>query len=140
MSETTNSGEGQERPKIEWAPEVPMLHRRLVESGLFDVIPQEEKYRTGDVVVSRQSDKIYQVFEQEGDNLVIGYDTEEEQVRRTVPKGDIRGINGYAQKMYQMAEPTTEIQVDRRGHAQIKRQIPNRPEPPFPGNTGPSKN
>lgn len=54
---------------------------------------------------------------------VILNTTEEEQVRKTFPKGDIRGINGYAQKMYQMAEPTAEIQMDRQEHALIKRQV-----------------
>ena len=139
MSETPK-GEGQERPKIEWEPDVPMLHRKLVESGLFDVIPQEEEYRTGDAVLSRYSDKIYQIYEQEGDNLTVGFDTEEEQARKTFPKGDVRGINGYAQKIYQMAEPTTEIQIDKKGHALIKCQIPKGPKPPFPGNSGFSSN
>lgn len=140
MPEEANPGKEPERPKIEWDPQVSLLHRRLVESGLFDVIPQETEYRAGDVVLSRLSDKIYQVYGEDQGNLVVGYDTNEEHVRKVFPKSDIRGINGYAQKMYQMAEPMTEIQIDRHGHALIKRQLPARPRPPFPGNPGPSKN
>lgn len=121
-----------ERPPIEWDESVPMIHRKAVEAGLFDRIAQPEKYESGEVVVSRYSDKIYQVYEEQGDNITVGYDTETEQVRKTLPKGDIRGINRYVQVIYQIVQPTTEIQVDKQGHALIKYQIPNKPKPPFP--------
>lgn len=109
---------------VEWDESVPIVHRKIVESGLFDRVPRNEKYEFGDVVVSRYSDKILQVYEDLDDGIVVGYDTEKECVRETLSKKDIIGIDSYAQLIYQIAQPTTEIRVDKRGHTQIKYRIP----------------
>jgi hypothetical protein len=112
------------------------LHQRIVSTGMFDLIPQAERFEDGEVVVAKHNGYIYYVGENDDDTVHIWYETEEEgRVDDTVPRDDVRPINGYSQIAYQMAEPMTEVEVDRQGHAKITRHPspPEGPPPPFPG-------
>ena len=121
MKESTSSHK-------EWELQVPELHRRIVETGMFDSIPQTDEFEDGEVVVARRNGDIYHVQELDGETVRIWYKTEEGEADEIVARNDIRPIDGYAQIAYQIAEPMTEIFIDKQGHALIKRQAP-----PFPG-------
>jgi len=107
---------------------VPELHRRIVETNMFDLIPQADEFEEDEVVVARRNGDIYHVREIGDGTVRIWYKTDEKSADEIVPRDEVRPIDGYAQIAYQIAEPTVEVRIDKQGHALIKRQVP-----PFPG-------
>jgi len=109
------------RLDLDW-DKVVWKHRQLVEKGVFDAIPLTE-FEEGETVVSKFSDKIYEVFEVSETQCLVGYDFEGEVIRGTIFKKDLRSIVGYAKAMYGMFQPGNEIIIDKKGHITIEYNI-----------------
>jgi hypothetical protein len=73
-------------------------HKRLVESGMFDELPQPS-LEPGDIVAVRANNIIHQVYDVVGDTAVVGFDRQKgdqvERVRESVPIADVKSAEDY---------------------------------------------
>lgn len=127
----------EEIPHMEWEPEVPELHRWIVDTGMFDRMPQADEFEQDEAVIARHNGEIYHVREIDGVFVHIWYETPDKKASETVSRDSVRPINTYAQIVHEITGPGLEITIDKQGHATIKRpRRPNGPRPPFPGPLG----
>ena len=83
-----NSDAGKE---AEWLTE----HKQFVDSGRFDAIPVKP-IMVGDMVATRGDNLIYEVYQVNATEAIIGYDPQgKKSIRKTVPLDDIRDGEGY---------------------------------------------
>lgn len=90
MSFESKQGESEEAKQERWKAE----HTHLVESGKFDA-PPRRPIKVGDMVAIKENNLIYQVYEVQETEAVVGYDLDDEHVRKTVPLNDIRDGAAY---------------------------------------------
>jgi hypothetical protein len=90
------TGESREAKLERWRQE----HLAMVGAGLFDKIPQRE-VEPGEMVAVRSDNLIRQVYDVLGRTAIVGYDTEDEQVRDSVNLDDIRDAEGYQNALLQ---------------------------------------
>lgn len=70
-------------------------HTDFVNSGEFDKIPPPSTLAPGDIVAIRANDLIHQVYDVISDQVIVGYDKDEEQVRLTLPLADIKEAGAF---------------------------------------------
>jgi hypothetical protein len=128
-----------DRPKkVQWGPDVPEIHRRFVDTGLFDGIPQRD-LTIGERCFSRFNSTVCMVVGLEGEDIEveIGEDEDRSPIRRTYKKDDVRDFEGYIRKVMPLIDPMVEIidiEGTGRGLVRFRKQFTSiSPEPPFPG-------
>jgi hypothetical protein len=114
---TLSTNKRGEAMPVEYDQDAPVEHKKVVESGMFDLIAQPDHYITGEYVASRFSDKVYEVIEDRRETILVGFTKDGRIVSREFTRNDVRSMNGYGKAIYQIVLPYSSIEIDKTGHA-----------------------